>query len=350
MSSLMDRIKKNSTIKASSVLSDSLFFDVSDLTQTTIPAVNIALSGSADGGFGSGLILWAGPSKHFKTNFTLLMMKAYLDKYPEAIALFYDSEFGTPQSYFESFGIDTSRVMHTPVANIEEFKFDIMKQLEEIKKGDRVFIALDSAGNIASKKEVDDAMEGKSVADMTRAKSLKSCFRMITPHLTLKQIPMVVVNHTYQTQEMFSKAVVSGGTGIYYSASAIFILGRQQEKDGTELTGYNFIINVEKSRYVREKSKIPVQVLHSFGINKWSGILDMALEAGEVIKPNNGWYSLVNKETGEISDKKVRMKDTQSDEFLGVVLRRESFKEYIEKKYKVSSAAGSMFADEDTDD
>lgn len=211
MSSLMDRIKKNTTIKASSVLSDSSFFDVSDLTQTTIPAVNIALSGSADGGFGSGLILWAGPSKHFKTNFTLLMMKAYLDKYPEAIALFYDSEFGTPQSYFESFGIDTSRVMHTPVANIEEFKFDIMKQLEEIKKGDRVFIALDSAGNIASKKEVDDAMEGKSVADMTRAKSLKSCFRMITPHLTLKQIPMVVVNHTYQTQEMFSKAVVSGG-------------------------------------------------------------------------------------------------------------------------------------------
>lgn len=148
---------------------------------------------------------------------------------------------------------------------------------------------------------------------------------------------------------VLENGVVTHNTGIYYSASAIFILGRQQEKDGTELTGYNFIINVEKSRYVREKSKIPVQVLHSFGINKWSGLLDMALEAGEVIKPNNGWYSLVDKETGEISDKKVRMKDTQTDEFLGIVLKRESFKQYIEKKYKVSSAAGSMFADEDTD-
>jgi hypothetical protein len=36
----------------------------------------------------------------------------------------------------------------------------------------------------------------------------------------------------------------------------IFILGHQQEKDGTEIVGYNFIINVEKSRYVKEKSKI----------------------------------------------------------------------------------------------
>jgi hypothetical protein len=103
-------------------------------------------------------------------------------------------------------------------------------------------------------------MEGKSVGDMSRAKQIKSLFRMVTPHLTMKNIPMVVVNHTYKTLELYSKDVVGGGTGSYYSADNIFILGRQQEKDGTELLGYNFIINVEKSRYVREKAKIPVTV------------------------------------------------------------------------------------------
>ncbi len=345
---LLEKLKKNTTIKMTSTIDESILFTENETVTTTVPAVNIALSGSVNGGFGSGLFLWAGPSKHFKTNFTLLMMKAYLDKYPDSIALFYDSEFGANPKYFESFGIDVSRVVHTPVTNIEELKFDIMQQLDNIKRGDKVFIALDSAGNIASRKEVDDAIEGKSVSDMTRAKQLKSLFRMITPHLTLKQIPMVVVNHTYQTQEMFSKAVVSGGTGIYYSASAIFIIGRQQEKDGTELAGYNFIINVEKSRFTREKSKIPVQVTHAYGMNTYSGILDLALEAGEVMKPSNGWYSLVDKSTGEIDAKKVRAKDTESEEFLGVVLQRDSFKQWVKSKFELSGMQGLQDAQDES--
>lgn len=341
---LLDRIKKNSTIKETAVLATSTFFDATDNVRTSIPAINIALSGSIDGGFGSGLFIWAGPSKHFKTMFTLLMLKSYLDKYPDAIGLFYDSEFGTPQAYFDSVGIDMTRVVHTPVTTIEELKFDIMKQLEEIKRGDKVFIALDSAGNIASKKEVDDALDGKSVADMTRAKQLKSLFRMVTPHLTLKQLPMVVVNHTYMTQEMFSKAVVSGGTGIYYSASAIFILGRQQEKDGSDLLGYNFIINVEKSRMVREKSKIPVQVLHGTGMNKYSALMDIALESKHVVKPKNGWYCKCNPETGELDTKNWRMADTNTDAFWASILGDPTFDAFVKTKYEVSS--GSMFAEE----
>jgi hypothetical protein len=58
------------------------------------------------------------------------MAGAYLRQYPDAVMLFYDSEFGSPQSYFTQFGIDTSRVLHTPIANVEELKFDIMGQLE----------------------------------------------------------------------------------------------------------------------------------------------------------------------------------------------------------------------------
>jgi hypothetical protein len=71
---------------------------------------------------------------------------------------------------------------------------------------------------------------------------------------------------------MYSKAVVSGGTGIYYSADNIFIIGRQQEKTDKTIDGYHFILNVEKSRYIKEKSKIPISVLYNGGINKWSGL------------------------------------------------------------------------------
>jgi len=343
--SILDKIKKNSTVKDSAILSQSKFFLKKDMIQTSIPIINVALSGRLDGGFVPGLTMWAGPSKHFKTAFSLLMAKSYMDKYPDSAVLFYDSEFGTPQSYFDSFKIDTSRVLHVPITDIEQLKFDIMQQITEFTRGERIMIVIDSIGNLASKKEVEDALDGKSVADMTRAKQLKSLFRMVTPHLNIKDIPMVVVNHTYMEQGMYPKAIVSGGTGGMYSSDNVFVLGRQQEKEGTEIIGYNFIINVEKSRYVKEKSKIPVSVSFDGGISKWSGLLDIALESGHVIKPSNGWYSQVNLETGEVSEKKWRIKDTDSKEFWVPLLTTKSFSDFITDKYQM--AHGDIIKDED---
>jgi len=340
--SILDKIKKNSSIKESAILAKSKFFNDKDMIPTAVPIINVALSGKLDGGLTPGLTMWAGPSKHFKTAFSLLMAKSYLDKYEDAALLFYDSEFGTPQSYFDSFGIDTNRVLHTPLTDIEQLKFDVMQQLTNLERGDRLIIVIDSIGNLASKKEVDDALEGKSVADMSRAKQVKSLFRMVTPHLSLKDIPMIVVNHTYKEIGMFPKDIVGGGTGSYYSADNIFIIGRQQEKEGTEVVGYNFIINVEKSRYVKEKSKIPVSVSFDGGISKWSGLLDIALESKHVVKPSNGWYSKVDSATGEVEDKKYRLKETETKEFWIPILKDKTFQQFIEDKYRV--AAGEILA------
>jgi len=335
--SILDKIKKNSSIKESAILSKSKFFTQKDMIPTAIPMINVALSGKLDGGLTPGLTMWAGPSKHFKTAFSLLMAKSYLDKYEDAALLFYDSEFGTPQSYFDSFGIDTNRVLHTPLTDIEQLKFDIMKQLTELTRGEHLIIIIDSIGNLASKKEVEDALSEKSVADMSRAKQVKSLFRMVTPHLSLKDIPMIVVNHTYKEIGMFPKDIVGGGTGSYYSADNIFILGRQQEKEGTEIVGYNFIINVEKSRYVKEKSKIPVTVSFDGGISRWSGLLDIALESGHVVKPSNGWYSKVNMETGEVDEKKYRIKETDTKDFWTSILNDSTFTEYVMNKYSITT-------------
>ena len=86
-------------------------------------------------------------------------------------------------------------------------------------------------------------------------------------------------------QYILENGIVSHNTGSYYGADNIWILGRQQDKDGTEIQGYHFVINVEKSRYVKEKSKIPITVSFDGGINKWSGLLELAVEAGIVVKP-----------------------------------------------------------------
>ena len=332
---IMDKLKKNSKIKTSEVLQDSVFFQEQDVVVTEVPMVNVALSGDVDGGLTSGLTVLAGPSKHFKTSFALMMASSYLKEHDDAVLLFYDSEFGSPQSYFESFGIDTSRVLHTPITDVEQLKFDLVNQLEEIDRNDHVIIVIDSIGNLASKKELEDALSEKSVADMSRAKALKGLFRMVTPYLTMKNIPLLAVNHTYQEIGLFPKAIVSGGTGIYYSADNIWIIGRQQNKQGTEIKGYNFVINVEKSRFVKEKSKVPIAVSWEGGIECYSGLLDVALAGNYVAKPSNGWYCRVDRETGELVDPKVREKDTLQKDFWTPIFEGTDFKKFIKGHYQI---------------
>ena len=336
--SIMDKLKKNSKIKTTEVLSDSKFFTEKDMVPTDVPMVNVALSGSIDGGVTPGLTVLAGPSKHFKTSFALLMAGAYLKAKEDAVLLFYDSEFGSPQSYFEQFGIDTNRVLHTPIANVEELKFDLIGQLENLDREDNVIVVIDSIGNLASKKELEDAMNEKSVADMSRAKALKGLFRMVTPYLTMKNIPMLAVNHTYKEIGLFPKDVVGGGTGIYYSADNIWILGRQQDKVGTEIKGYHFVINVEKSRYVKEKSKIPISVSWEGGVQRFSGLLDVALAGNYVAKPSNGWYCRVDKQTGELVDPKVRLAQTLEKDFWTPVFEDTDFAEFLKKQYSIGLA------------
>jgi len=344
--SLIDKLLKNSTSKMTAPIMDSKVFGKKDMAITPVPMVNVALSGRVDGGLSPGLLMLAGPSKHFKSAFALMMAAAYQKKYDDAVILFYDSEFGTPTSYFESFGIDMDRVIHTPITDVEQLKFDITKQLEGLVKGDHVCIVIDSIGNLASKKEVEDALDGKSVADMSRAKQLKSLFRIVTPHLNLKDIPLVAVNHTYKEIGMFPKDIVSGGTGSYYSADAIWIIGRQQEKDGKEISGYHFVINIEKSRHVREKSKIPITVTFEGGIAKWSGLLDVAEKLGYIRNPKVGWYEAIDPETGEVlTDKLMRAKDINSNgEFWKMMLSQTKLAESIKEAYTVGGK--SLYTEE----
>jgi len=328
--SLLQKLKSSGSIPAE-ILSESNFFKQKDFVQTPVPIINVAFSGRMDGGITSGLTVIAGPSKNYKSNLGLICVKAYMDKFKDSVCLFYDSEFGITTEYLQANGIDTSRVIHLPIEHIEQLKFDLTKKLDAIERGDRVIIFVDSLGNLASKKEIEDAQNEKSVADMTRAKQIKSLFRIITPKLTIKDIPCIVVNHTYEETGMFPKQIVSGGTGVYYSSNTIFIVGRSQEKTGTDIVGWNFTLGVEKSRFVKEKSKLTFQVLYDEGINKYSGLLDLALESGHVTKPSMGWYQVKG------AKDKVRAKDTNTEEFWAPIVNDLTFVDYVTNKYMLAT-------------
>lgn len=339
--SLLDKMLKSGSIKNTAVLSDSTFFNEKKPIKTQLPVLNIAFSGSLDGGLVPGLTVFAGESKSFKTMLALYCMKAYLDQHDDGIALLYDSEFGITPAYLESFDIDTSRVIHIPLEDAEQLKFDLTKRLNQIDRGDNVFIMIDSVGNLASKKEVEDAENEKSVADMSRAKQLKSLFRIVTPKLTTKDIPCIAINHVYDEQGLYPKKIVSGGTGIMYSSNIVFIITKAQEKDGTDLAGFKFTINIEKSRFVREKSKLPFTVRYDSGIQKWSSLFDFAVESGFIQKATQGWYNLIDLETGEVIEPKRRLKDIETDdEFFEKLVENQRFKRDIENRFMMNSVAG----------
>lgn len=470
MSSLAERLMKKTSLSDASVMSKSTFFGAKETILTDVPVINLALSGYLDQGFSAGLTVLAGPSKHFKSALGLLMCAAYQKKYQDSIILFYDSEFGSSAEYFAAAGVDTDRVIHIPIRNIEELKFDIMQKLEEIGKSDKVCIFIDSIGNLASKKEVEDALSEKSVADMTRAKQLKSLFRMVTPHLTISGIPMIAINHVYEEIGMFPKTIVGGGclvkdtmvtmgddtckpiqdikvgdlvktlqepklvtnvwtpetlefgkpncqritfsddsyvecsdqhpflvmhkdgsrfwvdasdirvgseivsvkniltvvdnkyigvkpvfditvddvkhyilengavthnTGIMYSAQTVFIIGRRQVKNEGEsqIQGWEFVLNIEKSRCIREKSAIPFTVTYEGGIEKYSGLLEIARVAGFVVSEKKGWYT----RPSVPSDRNWRRKETMSEDFWGPLLEDPSFNDAIHNMYKLGS-------------
>ena len=340
MSSLLNKLKSASKVKLATSLDDSTIFNDKEIISTPIPALNLILSGEVAGGISSGVTFLAAPPAHFKSLLGLFMVSSYMKHHKDAVCIFYDSEFGIPKATFESFGMDSSRILHIPIENIEVLKMDIVQQLEAIERGkDKVIIFVDSIGMLPSKKEATDALDGKSVADMTRAKEMKSLFRLISASLIIKDVPMVVINQVYKTLELYSKQIMSGGEGARYAGNTVIYITKAQEKDGDELAGYNFTLINDKSRFVREKSKIPLTVTYERGIEKCSGLFALALEFGWIQSPNKGWYQVVDKRTGEILPDKYRKAELASDNKLFLQLFEWGFAKELEDHYKLGGHA-----------
>lgn len=331
-SSLFEKLNGLNTLNDADLISNSKFF-VDEYHDTTIPALNIALSAKIDGGFSRGSILVAGDSKTFKTMFMLTMAKGYLDANPDGIFVFYDVEFGTNANNMESIGIDTSRVFHKPLHNVEQLKIDIAQLLDGIDEDDNIIIGIDSLGAIASKKEVEDALEGKDKQDMSRAKQLKSFWRIANPLLNVKNVPLIAIGQTYSTQEIYSKTVIGGGKGMVYFPNNIWNVSKTiiADKSTKEVLGSFFNITVVKARLTREGMKFPIEVTHEKGIDKYSALLDIALKLGYVEKPKQGWF------THSGVSKNYRRKESSCAEFWDSILNDENFKKDVEDYYKLGS-------------
>ncbi|AVO22884.1 DNA repair protein [Erwinia phage vB_EamM-Bue1] len=339
MASLMERMLK--TAKKHSPLAEELgltkILDKEVITSTGIPLLNIANSGRVDGGIIPGAKQLVGDSRTFKTMFGLVDVKAYLDKFPDAICIFLDSEFGANQKYWVAMGIDMSRVVHVPLTSVENMQIVVMQQLNELERGDHVIFFIDSISQLPSSKEVNDAIKGEDKQDMTRARALNSFWRTVTIQLNLKNLPMVWINSYYdEIGNQYAEPNLKGGKQGFLSADNIWFITRSQVKKDADLMGWNFNIKIMKGRFVKEQSKFPVTVLYEGGIDKWSGLLEISRALGYVDMPSSGWYQR-SKKGGFGPDEKKYQKTQMGEDFWLPLLENPDFCDDIAAMYGVST-------------
>jgi RecA/RadA recombinase len=346
MSDLLKKMLSLTDNTYADVMSTSTFFaDKKDDKGIVVdvPLLNIALSGKIDEGLREGILMISGESKRFKTLFGLYLLSAFQKKYKDGVCIFYDTEFGTPPSYLTKFNLDLKRIIHIPIDCVEALKHDIMKKIDGLKEEkdeeNKVLVFVDSLGALASRKEIDDALEGNEKTDMTRAKAIKSLFRIITANLNILGIPMIVINHCYKEQTAanpkYARDIVGGGQAVQLAPDVGWIIQRQQDKEDDEIKGYKFIINIDKSRYMKDRVKLPITVRWESGIHKYSGLSDLAIEF-KIIEECK-LEDVKGKPAGLKFNKRIipMIGQDLNKEFWEDVIKNSELSKKIEEKYKL---------------
>lgn len=260
-----------------SVMEHSNFSEVTEWIHTGNYHLNACVSGSLFGGWPNNRSCSiAGPSGTGKTFLTLNSVREAINMGYNVV--YYDSEAAVDKEQMIKFGIDVSKVNYQPVNTVQDFRQSVTtltRKMQDAKRAGaelpKIMIILDSAGNLATQKEIDDAVSGSDKSDMTRSKILKSIFRIImTPMADLK-IPFIFTNHTYQTQDFISRQVAGGGTGPEYAASIVLFLNKAQLKEGAEKTGIIVTAKPNKNRFAKPHP-IKFHLHYTQGMNPYVGL------------------------------------------------------------------------------
>ena len=261
--------------------------DVSNFVDTGCYSLNALLSGTIHGGMpGNKITAIAGEAATGKTFFALGICKHFLDNDKDAGVIYFESESAVSKNMIEDRGVDSKRFVVVPVATVQEFRAQAIKVVDKYleqpeDKRKPIMFVLDSFGMLSTTKELQDKAEGKETRDMTRSQIVKSTFRVLTLKLGKANIPMIMTNHTYDViGSMFPQKEMGGGSGLKYAASSIIYLGKRKVKDGTEVVGNIIHCKNYKSRLTKENAQIDVMLTYEKGLDKYYGLLDIAVEEG----------------------------------------------------------------------
>lgn len=199
--------------------------------------------------------------------------------------IYYDTEGAIDSGMLDKFGVDLNNFRYEPLSEIEKLKTSfaiLIKNLSDIRKkgGEipKIILFIDSIGMIASSKEIEDAKTGNNAADMTRAKQIRSFFRIITSDLNALGIPLIFTNHVLANIGGYGDPVVQGGGGgVQFSPSVTLFLSKAKVKDDKDddkrQTGIIVTAKTAKNRFAQPRTiKFPIYFDRPF--NRYAGVQD----------------------------------------------------------------------------
>jgi RecA/RadA recombinase len=267
--------------------------DVGGYIDTGSYVFNALLSGSLfDGLPNNKITCLAGESATGKTYFSIGIVAQFLAANPEGVVLYFDTEQAVTSDMFTERSVDPKRVAVFPVETVEEFRHQCLTIVDKVLTTDEserkpMMIVLDSLGMLSTAKEMNDVAEGKNTRDMTRAQVIKGTFRVLTLKLGKAKIPMLMTNHTYDVVGAYVPTKeLGGGSGLKYAASTIVTLSKKKDKQDDEVVGNLITCKLYKSRLTKENKIVQVQLNFDSGLNRYYGLVDLALDCG-IFKKNS---------------------------------------------------------------
>ena len=287
-----------------STLSEGSLSMVSEWIDTGSYALNAIVSGGLYKGVPKGRIIgFAGPSGCGKSYIMNKIAAKFQKESPDHWVEIWDTEAAVEKDSFTNVGGNPDRVKVFPVETVESCRNQIVKFLNNVidageKHVGKHLIIIDSIGNLASQKEVDDTEKDKHAADMgLRAKTLKSMMRTLTYRAAKAGVTILFSNHTYDDPTAMYEKIVknqSGGKGPVYLASLLVQLSVTQEKgdknDGETLALARKINSVNmraltvKNRFIPAFLETELHLNFVSGLDKYGGLLNMLTSYGIIIQ------------------------------------------------------------------
>jgi len=203
--------------------------------------------------------------------------------------IYIDTEGDIEISDYERAGLDTNMILIVEdIDTTKSLNTKLMNIIKLTPPNAKIMIVIDSIGNLASDKEVSDTLSGEHKQDMTRAKDLKSLFRQLLNKAFRKRIPILMINHQYDSIGMFSKRIVGGGKGSQFASSFIIELWKKPFKIGDKVVGIEVTATNSKNRFVKEGFKCSFVIHYDHGLLRYSGLYEALTEHGIVTKKNRG--------------------------------------------------------------
>jgi RecA/RadA recombinase len=221
-----------------SILEDSLYARIDEWIGTGSYILNAALSGSLLGGMPNRRSLCLAGAEG--TGKTYLAMSIVRNAQAMGYSVVYcDSEGSIDIDFVKRLGVDTQKFRIENISTVEEFATLAAKLNEQMKAWrdkdvtpPKVMLVLDSLGNLSSTKEKEDTTSGSGKRDMTKQQAVRRTFRVIGNDLAMNAIPFIICAHTYAAiGSFFPHDDISGGGGIKYNASIIFMLTKSKLSD-----------------------------------------------------------------------------------------------------------------------